>query len=296
MPRPAASGILISRKEPAVTTRRLVFVDVDGTLIDHHQRLRPSVADAVRRARANGHLVHLCTGRSRREIPGTVADIGFDGAVTAGGGFVEFGAEVVGAFTMPAAAVASLVDFFRDRDIEYNFQGFDDVYPSEGLFERVRPLFEGDIARERDTAASRDMRTLEARMAYRGPVPGEGIAKATFFGADASTFARVRDGLGDTFHVITGTIPYLGEAGGEVSLPGVHKGAAIAKLAEHLGVPMSDTIGIGDSYNDLEMLQLCGVGIAMGNADDTVKSYADEVTAAVSDDGVFQAFERHGLI
>ncbi|HKP06731.1 MAG TPA: HAD family hydrolase [Microbacterium sp.] len=278
------------------TRRRLVFVDVDGTLIDHHQQLRPSVVDAVRRARARGHLVHLCTGRSRREIPDTVAEIGFDGAVTAGGGFVEHGDEVVAGFTMPPAAVSELVDFFRERDIEYNFQGFDDVYPSEGLFARVRPMFEGDIARTGDVAVSRDLKKLEAKMTYRGPVPREGIAKATFFGSDVSTFARVRDGLGDRFHVLTGTIPYLGEAGGEVSMPGVHKGAAIAHLAEHLGVPMADTIGIGDSYNDLEMLRMCGIGIAMGNADATVQSYADEVTTSVTDDGVYQAFERHGLI
>ena len=279
-----------------MTARRLVFLDVDGTLVDHHQHLAPSVPEAVRRARANGHLVHLCTGRSRREIPATVAGIGFDGAVTAGGGFVEAGDELVQSFTMPPAAVDELVAFFDANGIEYNLQGFDDVHTSPGLLERVRPLFEGDIARERDASAARDMKQLEASMAYRGPAPREGIAKATFFGTDTGTFARVRDGLGERFHVITGTIPYLGEAGGEVSLPGVHKGAAIARLAEHLGASMADTIGIGDSHNDLEMLQMCGVGIAMGNADDTVKSYADEVTASVSDDGVWHAFARHGLL
>ncbi|WP_243075389.1 Cof-type HAD-IIB family hydrolase [Microbacterium sp. SS28] len=279
-----------------MTARRLVFLDVDGTIVDHRQRLSPSVAEAVRRARAKGHLVHLCTGRSRREIPDSVAAIGFDGAVTAGGGFVEFGDDLVAGFTMPPAAVIELVAFLRDRGIEYNLQGYEEVYPSENLFERVRPLFEGDIARERDVAGSRDMKTLELRMAYRGPAPAEGIAKATFFGSDPGTFAIVRDGLGDRFHVITGTIPYLGEAGGEVSMPGVHKGAAIERLAEHLGMSTDDAIGIGDSYNDLEMLQMCGVGIAMGNADDTAKSYADEVTTDVDDDGVWNAFERHGLL
>ncbi|TDN90924.1 Cof-type HAD-IIB family hydrolase [Microbacterium sp. BK668] len=279
-----------------MTTRRLVFVDVDGTLIDHHQQLAPSVPDAISRARGNGHLVLLCTGRSRREIPATVADIGFDGAITAGGGFVEFGGEVVAGFPMPGSAVTELVRFFRERDVEYNFQGFDDVYPSEGLFERVRPLFEADIARNRDAAASRDVKKLEKRMAYRGPVPTEGIAKATFFGSDAGTFARVRDGLGDRFHVITGTIPYLGEAGGEVSLPGMHKGAAIARLAERLGVPMTHTIGIGDSHNDVEMLAMCGLGIAMGNAPELVKAHADEVTTGVDADGVWNAFANHGLL
>ena len=279
-----------------MNSRRLVFLDVDGTIVDHRQRLAPSVAHAVRRARANGHFVHLCTGRSRGEIPDSVAAIGFDGAVTAGGGFVEFGDDLIAAFTMPPDAVAELVTFFRVHDIEYNLQGYDDLYPSEGLFERVRPLFEGDIAQERDAASARDMKKLEARMAYRGDAPAEGIAKATFFGTDSGTFALVRDGLGDRFHVLTGTIPYLGEAGGEVTLPGVHKGAAIERLAGHLGVSMTDTIGIGDSHNDLEMLQMCGVGIAMGNADSTVKSYADEVTTAVDDDGVWNALDRHGLL
>jgi Cof subfamily protein (haloacid dehalogenase superfamily) len=279
-----------------VTSRRIAFLDVDGTLIDHHQQLAPSVVDAVRGARANGHLVYLCTGRARREVPLSVAEIGFDGAVTAGGGFVEQGEDLVDVRTMPAPAVDRLIAFLDANDVEYLLQGYDDVYPSEGLLARVRPLFEGDIARTRDGAATRDMKQLEQRMAYRGPVAREGIAKASFFGTDPRTFERVRDGLGDGYHVITGTIPYLGSSGGEVSLDGVTKGAAIAGHVERVGLTLADAIGIGDSYNDLEMLQVCGVGIAMGNADDTVKSYADEVTTGVDDDGVWNAFVRHGLV
>lgn len=279
-----------------MTTPRIVFLDVDGTLIDHSQRLAPSVTEAVRGARAAGHLMYLCTGRSRREIPDTVTDIGFDGVISAGGGFTEIGDELLGAYTMPADDSRTLVDFFEAQDIEYNLQAYDEIYPSRNLFERVRPLFEHDERRSGDAAASADMKKIEQRMAYRGPAPAEGIAKATFFGSEQSTFARVRDHLGDRFHVITGTIPWLGEAGGEVSRFGVNKGSAIEALVAHLGMSIDDAIGIGDSYNDLEMLQVCGVGIAMGNADDTVKSYADEVTTSVLEDGVWTAFRTHGLI
>lgn len=279
-----------------MTPPRIAFLDVDGTLIDHSQRLAPSVVEAVRGARANGHLVYLCTGRARREIPQSVAEIGFDGAITAGGGFVEQGDDLVAEYTMDAGAVAELQGFLDARGIEYNLQAYADVYPSKGLFARVRPLFEGEIAASRDAAAHRDMKKIEERMAYRGPAPTEGIAKATFFGTDPGTFRAVRDGLGERFHVITGTIPYLGEAGGEVARRGVNKGAAIQAHVERLGLSIRDAIGIGDSYNDLEMLTVCGVGIAMGNADDEVKSYADEVTTSVHDDGVHTAFVRHGLI
>ena len=83
---------------------------------------------------------------------------------------------------------------------------------------------------------------------------------------------------------------------GEVTLGGVNKGSTILQLLDLLGLDAASAIGIGDSNNDIEMLQVCGVGIAMGNATDEVKSQADEVTTAVLDDGVWNAFRRHGLI
>jgi hydroxymethylpyrimidine pyrophosphatase-like HAD family hydrolase len=164
------------------------------------------------------------------------------------------------------------------------------------MFDRIRPIIEMDAARAADPAASADLRRIEKAMAYRGAAPADKIAKATFFGTDPRAFDKVRDELGDRFHAITGTIPYLGGSGGEVTLHGVNKGAAITELVDILGIGLEDAIGIGDSYNDLEMLQVCGVGIAMGNADDTVKSHADEVTTSVHDDGVHRAFVKHGLI
>jgi Cof subfamily protein (haloacid dehalogenase superfamily) len=279
-----------------VTSRRIAFLDVDGTLVDHHQQLAESAIAAVRGARAAGHLVYVCTGRGRREIPDSVLRIGFDGAITAGGGFVEQGDELVASYTMPEADVARVRSFFEAADIEFILQGYDDIWASPGLLARVRPLFEGEIARGRDATATADMEKLAARMAPRPRPAGEPVAKATFFGSDPGAFARVRDGLGERFHVITGTIPYLGESGGEVSLAGMTKGAAIVEHVGRVGLTLADAIGIGDSVNDLEMLQVCGLGIAMGNAPDQVKEVADEVTSGVDADGVWNAFVRHGLV
>ena len=275
---------------------RIAFLDVDGTLIDHRQQLAPSAVAAVRGARTAGHLVYLCTGRARAEIPEHVTAIGFDGVISAGGGFTDRGEVHVAEHLMPAESQDELVAFFEANDVEYILQAYDDIYPSPGILDRVRPIFDVDEARAGDPAAVAALERIEKRMAYKGPAPAGAVAKATFAGSDPNTFARVRDALGDRFHVITGTIPYLGRSGGEVSLRGVNKGAAITELVGMLGLGIDAAIGIGDSYNDLEMLQVCGVGIAMGNADDTVKSYADEVTASVHDDGVFHAFARHGLI
>jgi hydroxymethylpyrimidine pyrophosphatase-like HAD family hydrolase len=79
-------------------------------------------------------------------------------------------------------------------------------------------------------------------------------------------------------------------------LPGVHKALGMDVLLAHLGIERTDTIAIGDSYNDLEMLAHAGVGVAMGNAPEEVRDAADESTGSVDEDGVRQAFERHGLL
>jgi hydroxymethylpyrimidine pyrophosphatase-like HAD family hydrolase len=266
--------------------RRAIFLDVDGTIIDHSERLAPSVIAAVRGARAQGHLVFLCTGRARAEISTRITDIGFDGAITAGGGYAEFRDQLIAEHAMPPELLSDAVGFFERERIEYILQAFDAVYPSVGLTDRLRHLIGEELGDWGLTSSSvpPDL----------GSIPS--IAKLTFFGEGPTTFARVRDALAPGLHVLTGTMPYLGETGGEVSPPGMNKGVAIAEILAAVGLSPDDAVAIGDSANDIEMLTLVGLGIAMGNADGTVKAVADEVTTAVDDDGVWNAFVRHGLV
>src|ERR1041384_7840892 len=97
--------------------RRAIFLDVDGTIIDHTEALAPPGIDAVRGAR--GHLVFLCTGRALPEISTPILDIGFDGAITAGGGYVEVGGELIAEHAMPLDLLRHAVDFFERERIEY---------------------------------------------------------------------------------------------------------------------------------------------------------------------------------
>jgi hydroxymethylpyrimidine pyrophosphatase-like HAD family hydrolase len=79
-------------------------------------------------------------------------------------------------------------------------------------------------------------------------------------------------------------------------IPGVHKATGIDVILAYGGIDRADTIAIGDSYNDLEMLAHVAVGIAMGNAPQAVKDIANEVTTTPDEDGIRLALERHGLI
>ena len=62
-----------------------------------------------------------------------------------------------------------------------------------------------------------------------------------------------------------------------------------------MGIPVEDSIGFGDSINDREMLQTVGLSVCMANGSEEVKKMADEVCPAVTEDGLYQAFLRHGL-
>ena len=67
------------------------------------------------------------------------------------------------------------------------------------------------------------------------------------------------------------------------------KAVGIENVLSHFGIDRTECIAFGDGGNDIEMLEYCGIGVAMGNADDTVKSHADYVTTSVDDEGIEQA-------
>lgn len=81
----------------------------------------------------------------------------------------------------------------------------------------------------------------------------------------------------------------------EVLPPGVSKGSTLATLIKKLGVPAENVMAIGDGENDIEMLHLAGIGVAVGNADEKLKAVADHVVASNQDDGVADAIERFVL-
>ena len=76
----------------------------------------------------------------------------------------------------------------------------------------------------------------------------------------------------------------------------VNKGIAIRELISRVGGDMNDTIAIGDSGNDFNMIKTAHIGVAMGNATDRIKSIADMITDDIDNDGIYTAFKRLELI
>lgn len=78
----------------------------------------------------------------------------------------------------------------------------------------------------------------------------------------------------------------------EFSHPRATKGEALAYLAEYFGVRREEVMAVGDSYNDIEMLDYAGLGVVVANARDEIKQKAGYVTLAPYGDGVVEALEK----
>jgi len=72
-----------------------------------------------------------------------------------------------------------------------------------------------------------------------------------------------------------------------------NKAIALNKVLERLNITLSETVAVGDSANDLEMICAAGIGVAMGNASADVKLAADFVTGSVLEDGLVEAIRRY---
>lgn len=96
-------------------------------------------------------------------------------------------------------------------------------------------------------------------------------------------------------YVVKAVLPYNGLWAVDFTLAGVDKAAGISRVGETLGVNPANMVAIGDSYNDLPMLEICGFSVAMGNAPPEVRAAADFVAPSVQEDGLAVAINEYVL-
>ncbi len=277
-----------------MTGLRAVFVDVDGTIVDHDGHVPTSAIAAIRAARRAGHLVFLCTGRTSTELWPELTDIGFDGFVGAAGGYVEVGGQVLVHHGVPEASLRHALDFFAAHDTFTYLQANDAIHATPPARDQMRALITAATGIDPDAAGPGPFGFIE-RVRTHADVFAETITKVIFLQAPVPLTTIEAEFAGE-FAVVPSSVRAFTGVSGEMSLPGVHKAAGLDAVVAHLGLDHAATIAVGDSHNDLEMLQHAALGIAMGNAVPELVAVADDVTGRVDEDGLHAAFVRHGLI
>ncbi|MGH2406771.1 MAG: Cof-type HAD-IIB family hydrolase [Candidatus Limnocylindrales bacterium] len=270
-----------------MTEIRLLALDLDGTILAEGRQVSVRTHAAVARAMERGVRVVLATGRMYRSALPHVEALDLDGPLICyQGAYIRerpardgSPGELLRDLTLPGAVARDAVRWSREHGLDPH------VNRDDRLLMEVGDEEAPDYERHAGISA---VFVPDLLAALDGPVTKVLAVRAS--GVPEAVLGAGRVAFDGRAEVTVSHPDYL-----EFTAPGVHKGAALAWLAAHLGIQMSATMAIGDQFNDLEMLAMAGLGVAMGGSPPAVQAAADYVTASIAEDGAAQAIERFVL-
>lgn len=276
--------------------KSIIFLDVDGTLVNDNGIVPNSAEVAIKEARENGHLIFLSTGRSKAELFDHIMDIGFDGIIAAAGGYIELNKKTIMHKKFKEEEVKEIVEYFNEKGIDFYLEANGGLFASKGCKEHlIKILFDENQSEKQREELEKGMKPFIECLINGENLYRDDINKISFLGSN-NDINEIIAKFSEKFNIIPSTVPMFGENSGEVSLKGIHKANAIEVLLEHLGVPNENTYAYGDGINDKEMLEFVNTGVAMGNAKEELKAIADDITDIHDNDGIYNSFKKYGLI
>lgn len=265
--------------------RKLIFFDIDGTLVtdnSNHRIIPESTRDALNRLRQKGHLCFINTGRSLSEIDQPILDLTMDGFVCGCGTGIFYHGETLFHHTIPIDLGSRILHDLEDCRLEWLLEGTHNVYYSTKAYTtRIREFQE------------------EHRLAFPqsfyliNPVEARDLSfdKFCICLREDSNLSRFMDKYKMDLDFID-----RGNGFYEVIPCGCSKASGIQFLMKYFDIPWEDTISIGDSTNDLPMLEYAATSIAMGGSRQIVCDASNFVTDPILNDGLRNAFLHLHLI
>ena len=238
-------------------------LDLDGTVIGPNENISPAVHEAIVRLAERIH-VFIATGREPADVLRYANELGLTAPqLCDGGANILDPVQGVSTWTAPLGPVNA-----------------------EAVVTRLREMGSAFVA----THAGGTARTFD-------DVPDWDLIRVSALDLDEDT----ADALATEFrrnknmYVIKAVLPYNGLWAVDFTLAGVDKASGIARVGQTLGVNPANMVAVGDSYNDLPMLEACGFSVAMGNAPPEVKDAAEFVAPSVAEDGLSVAIKEYVL-
>jgi len=252
---------------------RLIAIDIDDTLLTDDGRITDATRAALAEAVKRGVTVTLATGRMFASASRIAEQIGLNvPIITYQGALVKtpFDGNVLYERNVPADASREILDYCRRNGLHLQLYTEDELYAAEDN-DKVREYAErSDVPYRVEPDLDKLIDRPQSKMLIIG---------------DPDKLDRIADELRPVYkgrvHITKSKPNYL-----EFLHPEATKGHALAALARHVGCTMEQTIAVGDSWNDREMIEAAGLGVAMGNAIESLKAIAGFVTKTNNEDGV----------
>ncbi|WP_422658049.1 Cof-type HAD-IIB family hydrolase [Paenibacillus sp. EC2-1] len=265
-----------------MTTYKLIAIDIDDTLINDDKEVTPGVQQALEQAVAKDVVVTLATGRAYTSAQAIARQTGLNvPIITYQGALIKnlLDEKVLYERYVPIDGAKKLYAFCMEHNLHLQTYVGDKIYAQE---ENQKLIDYCALNRAPYYIEPDFMKLIEQ------PTPKMlMIDDPAYLDELIPVFQEM---LGDQMHITKSKPHFL-----EFMHKEGTKGHALTFLANHFGCTLEETIAIGDSWNDHEMLECAGLGIAMGNAIEPLKKIADYVTLGNNEDGVKHALEKFVL-
>ncbi|GGB59044.1 Cof-type HAD-IIB family hydrolase [Virgibacillus dakarensis] len=256
-------------------SKKMVFFDIDGTLLNHEKKVPASTKEAIRQLKENGVYVAIATGRAPFMFEAIRKQLEIESFVSYNGQYVVFEGETVYQSPLSAQGLSRLFNhslscnypmvFMGNKEMRASTEGSTYIKESLNSLKFAYPEIDDEYYKHH---------TIYQALLFCG----KGEEEAMKDEYDEFRFIRWHDFSCDV----------LPEGGS--------KAIGIRQLISACGLDIDETYAFGDGLNDMEMLTEIGTGIAMGNAVPELKQVADHVTDAVDRDGIMKGLKRYKLI
>ena len=271
-------------------TIKLIAIDIDGTLINDQRQITPKTMAALKKASAAGVKVVLCTGRPMTGVAAYLDELGLNHqddqyVISFNGGLAQSTSErpVVTA-TIAFNDYLDLQNFYRKQGAKVIIETSDYIYTAD---QDISPytVHESDLV-----SMPIRYRTIDQQFQLKDQLE---IGKVMLTDEAATIDAilpKLPAEFKERFTFVRSEPFYL-----EAVNPKAGKGNALTNLTAHLGIDLKDTMAIGNAQNDESMIEVAGIGVAMGNSVPSTIACADGTVADNNHDGVAEAVEKYVL-
>lgn len=259
----------------------VIFFDIDGTIVTEDDRMiiPDSTVKAISAARQKGNLTFVNTGRPVFNVSQRIRSLGFDGFICGCGTYIEYQNEVLFYSTVEPALCRKIAAVMRDCRVTPVYER------SDGYFFDASAVHNPELDSFMDifisTGVSTDGRVED---------PDFSFDKFVFWTNPDSDMDTVRRTLAPHFQIID-----RGHGFFEIPPLQYTKATGIDFILNKLNISIDNAYAIGDSTNDLPMLQAVPNSIAMGGAE-KLYPYVSYITSPIEEDGIYNALSHFGLI
>lgn len=263
--------------------KKLIFFDIDGTLLtetkDHC--VPESTTKALELLKKNGHICIINTGRPYACLDSTIKSIKVDGYVCGCGTYIRLGDEVLLAHHIEKKLCSKIIHKLEDCHLEWNLEGEKALYYSEKPYK----TFLGGEALDLKSKIPENIHSISEKKF--DAVSFDKFIMACTPESDYQSF----------YNSFKDELTFIDRGGFYELVPkDFSKATGMKFLEDYLNIPHENTIAVGDSTNDIPMLEYAATAILMGGVKPELHKYADFITSPITEDGIFNAFKKLELI